>query len=246
VKEIDPRKTLKDLLQQIPISPPLPADITVKFKVENEDGREVPDDTCLGDFWKTDQGMGCSEEMPIFVSVYSFRIEIEDVMRSNLKDYVARGILIRNSKDQCLTDIFEYTTCFDLEDKNGFGTSTPSPFLVVENSSGTGKTQLAFCQDRPVLYTACTTEEIQSVYTPFKAVYLQLQKAFQADMNHKDVDTTSGAMTIQDSQAKLVTCGFLLKYFAILSNNQNEDGSVSLCGFQFTGESDKTHNQNQV
>jgi len=246
VKEIDPRKTLKDLFQQIPISPPLPADITVKFKVENEDGREVPDDTCLGDFWKTDQGMGCSEEMPIFVSVYSFRIEIEDVMRSNLKDYVARGILIRNSEDQCLTDIFEYTNRFDRKDKNGFGTSTPSPFLVVENSSGTGKTQLAFCQDRPVLYTACTTEEIQSVYTPFKAVYLQLQKAFQADMNHKDVDTTSGAMTIQDSQAKLVTCGFLLKYFAILSDNQNVKDSVSLCGFQFSGESDKTHNQNQV
>ena len=246
VKEIDPRKTLKDLLQQIPISPPLPADITVKFKVEKEDGREVPDDTCLGDFWKTDQGIGCSEEMPIFVSVYSFRIEIEDVMRSNLKDYVARGILIRNSEDQCLTDIFEYTNRFDRKDKNGFGTSTPSPFLVVENSSGTGKTQLAFCQDRPVLYTACTTEEIQSVYTPFKAVYLQLQKAFQADMNHKDVDTTSGAMTIQDSQAKLVTCGFLLKYFAILSDNQNVKDSVSLCGFQFSGESDKTHNQNQV
>jgi len=106
-----------------------------------------------------------------------------------IQTYVNRGVVIRegekSNESGCLKHVKDYV---DSVAKLGIAEEEViSPFMVLENSSGTGKTQMAFCQSQAVMYTVCDLkgsnyDEHQKVYKVYDTLHSQMMNLLKEDI----------------------------------------------------------------
>ena len=163
-----------------------------------------------------------------------------------LQKYLDRGKIIRDgelslakNEKNCINQIDLYCDKFGTGTTNGAGLS---PFVVLENSTGTGKTQIAFCQARPILYVVCarSSYELQPIYMPFARIFVYMQKLWELDLvvlqNNGVEIAPPSADELQPLQLiKLRMYGYLLGYLKFISENCSED-SRAVSGVNNGGE----------
>jgi hypothetical protein len=200
--------------------------------------------------WNMEGWPGRSEESALVVCSGLFTWKFEEFHVQGVKNYALRGFQLRSQREEhaekSVLEMMNYCARFDSASK-GYAVLREglTPFVVLENSSGTGKTQMAFIHDRPVLYIVCSKQDnLQAVYQPFLDIFNHIADIMDIDAKvleklklKKEGDPpASSNLRPGAKRLPLQLYGFLLAYLRLLREKW-ADGSVCIDGVKLVDES---------